>query len=199
MRVVVVPSTLALLPEYAGLVDPVPELRAACEQAVAWLVDGGAPRVTLLVSAREPTDERRGVDEPAGTRIARHLLRGRGVAEVDELRASGLLHPALPGSVPERLLVVANGSATRSERAPGHLDERSHAFDATLGHALTEGDPAALTRLDAALGEELWCRDVPVLQRLGELVRGRTVRAEVDYDDDPFGVKYWVARWSCGS
>jgi hypothetical protein len=24
-------------------------------------------------------------------------------------------------------------------------------------------------------------------------------RASVDYDGDPFGVQYWVVRWSCGS
>lgn len=198
-RVVVVPSTLLLLPRYAGLEDPVAELRAACERAVSWLVDGGAPRVTLLSTGRRPVDERRGVDEPAGIRIGRHLLRGHGVGERDEFRVSQLLHPALPGSVPERMLVVANGTATRSERAPGHLDDRSLEFDADVGRALAAGDPGALAGLDAELGEQLWCHDVPVLQWLGELLGGRTVRAEVDYDDDSFGVRYWVTRWSCES
>ncbi len=37
MRVVLVPGTLALLPAYAGLADPVAELRAACVEAVRWL------------------------------------------------------------------------------------------------------------------------------------------------------------------
>ena len=43
-RVVLVPGVLALLPEYAGLEDPVAELRAACLAAVAWL----GPDVTVL-------------------------------------------------------------------------------------------------------------------------------------------------------
>lgn len=35
-RVAVVPGVLALRPEYASLVDPVPALRAAVEAATAW-------------------------------------------------------------------------------------------------------------------------------------------------------------------
>ena len=43
-RIVLVPGTLALLPEHASLIDPIPELRAACLAAVAWL---GAPDEVL--------------------------------------------------------------------------------------------------------------------------------------------------------
>ena len=57
-RVVLVPGVLALLPEYAGIEDPVAELRAACLDAVGWL---GAD-VTVLADAQ-------------GARVAEHLLR----------------------------------------------------------------------------------------------------------------------------
>ena len=50
-RVVLVPGVLALLPEYAGLTDPVAELRAACREAVAWLGDGAVSQETAAKHA----------------------------------------------------------------------------------------------------------------------------------------------------
>ena len=56
-RVVLVPGVLALLPEYAGIEDPVAELRAAALDAVAWL----GPEVAVLADAQ-------------GARVAAYLL-----------------------------------------------------------------------------------------------------------------------------
>jgi hypothetical protein len=170
--VVIVPSTPALLPSYAGIVDPFPDLRAACAEAVSWLVH------------RHPDAVRVVAGRPA-TRVADHLLTEAGFTGTVQESAAGVL-------------VVANGSATRSEKAPGHLDERSGAFDEAIGAALRGGDPTVLRALDPGLGRELWCHDVPAFQVLGGLVDGG-VRAETTYDDDPFGVQYWVVRWTCGS
>ena len=86
MRVAVVPGTLALLPQYAGLTDPIAELRLACHEAVAWLVEEGPGSVKVL----------------GDVRIAEALLPGF------ELGSEG-----------DVLLVVANGSARRGEKAPG--------------------------------------------------------------------------------
>ena len=87
-------------------------------------------------------------------------------------------------------LVVGNGSAKRSEKAPGHLDERSHGFDDTLRAALLAGD---VSGLDLELGAELMAA-LDGIARLGAvLAPGASV--SVDYDDDPFGVQYWVMRW----
>ena len=66
MRIVVVPSTLALLPEYAGLEDPVPDLRAAVRDAVAWLPD----RVSVLTSDGSPAAS---VNEPVRTAAFKSL------------------------------------------------------------------------------------------------------------------------------
>jgi len=98
--------------------------------------------------------------------------------------------------------VVADGSARRGVRAPGHLDERAFAFDAAIDAALRQGDPGTLAVLDEPLGAQLLAAGVPAFRRLGRLVQGRLeqgrpVRAEVDYADDPFGVQYWVVRWEC--
>lgn len=175
-RVVLVPGVPALLPEYAGLSDPVADLRAACRAAVAWL-EGP---VTVVADAQ-------------GERIAAHLLDTCGSPGVESL-APGAARPARGASY----LVVANGSAARGERAPGHLDERALGFDAAVEAALRAPDLDALRRLDEDLAAELWVGHVAGLRALGELLAGAGP-AEVDYADDPFGVRYWVMRWTCAS
>ena len=94
-------------------------------------------------------------------------------------------------------LVVANGSAKRTEKAPGHFDDRAEAFDAALGAALRSGDLDALRGLDRTLADELWA-DVDELIELAGLVSVVT-SIEVDYDDAPYGVQYWVVRYECAS
>ncbi len=163
MRVVVAPSALALLPEYASIEDPVPELRAAVQDAVAWLLEDG-PATALA-------------DSPGARRIGSHLL-GDG------------LDPDGPG-----LLVVANGSATRTEKAPGHFDERAAGFDDAIGKALSDGDAAALADIDLDLADELWALpDADLLRTLADRV-ATGADVQVDYDDAPYGVQYWVVRW----
>ena len=75
---------------------------------------------------------------------------------------------------------------------------RACPFDAAIDTALRSGDPGALRDLDAALGVELWAHDVPALQALGSAADA-VVEASVTYAGDPYGVQYWVARWTCGS
>ena len=96
------------------------------------------------------------------------------------------------------LLVMANGSACRTEKAPGHLDPRAAGFDARLGALLAAGDLAGLAALDRGLGRDLLAaglESLAGLQALGLQVASATI----DYDDDPFGVQYWVVRWQCES
>lgn len=183
-HVVVVPSTISLLPCYAALEDPVADVRLAAQSAVSWLVSHHPDQVRVLSAELRHEDAARGVVEPAGARIARQLLAQAGFGGRRTDDAGGVL-------------VVANGSARRGEKAPGHLDERCFGFDEEVDKALRAGDPAPLAALDPALGEQLWAFDTPVLRRLGE-VAGKAV-AQVDYADDPYGVQYWVVRWECAS
>jgi len=185
-EVVVVPSTLALLPEYGGLTDPVAELRDACRAAVSWLVERNPSHVDIVTGPARDDNVARGVTRPAGVAIARHLLVEAG------------FHGSLGALASAGVLVVANGSAARTEKAPGHLDPRAAGFDDALGAALREGDPEALRQVDKRLGAEVWCHDVPAWRQLGALAEG-PLSATVDYEDDPFGVQYWVVRWTCGS
>ncbi len=53
-------------------------------------------------------------------------------------------------------LVVGNGSARRTEKAPGHLDERAEAFDAGLGRCLKDGLWESVRAIDLDLARDLW-------------------------------------------
>lgn len=172
-RVALVPPVLALQQEYASGTDPIAEIRSAAVSAVGWAVAGSADgRIRII-----------GSDQ--GRRVLAELAAAVGASVADDDEAG------LP------LLVAANGSATRTEKAPGFLDERAAGFDERLGTALRSGDRAALADLDLALGRELWA-EIEALQRLGA-VEPSLGAADVDYDDAPFGVQYWVMRWVCGS
>ncbi len=154
-----VPGALALLPEYAGLVDPVAELRAACLAAVGRLGED----VTVLA-------------DDQGERVAAYLL-----GATDHI-----------GTEP-CVLVVANGSARRSEKAPGHLDDRAHDFDDALGKALQAADREGLRSLDRLLAGDLLAVVDPIVGLADLLTPDH--RADVLYEGDPYGVKYWVVTW----
>ena len=98
----------------------------------------------------------------------------------------------LPNS--DSLLVVADGTAMRTIKAPGHFDERAEAFDAAVVAALRAGDPEALGALDAALAAELWVAGLPAWTAVSRLPG--PWRAEVLYADAPYGVGYVVATWA---
>ena len=149
-RVVLVPGVPALLPAYESLTDPVAELRAAVLAAVAWLVEE-APAVVAVLA-----DEQ-------GRRVAEHLLAAAGF--------TGGVTSHLSADVPP-VLVVANGSARRSEQAPGHLDERSFAFDEELERALRLPDPGALAGLDEGSARSCWPRDPRAAGAVGVPARG---------------------------
>lgn len=163
-RIVIVPPVPALLPDYAGLSDPVADLRSACVAAIAWL----------------DSDVRVIAADDMGRRVGEHLIGGESLLEATDL------------------LVLANGSACRTEKAPGHLDERAAAFDAHLGDLLQRGDVAGLAGVDPDLADALLASGLSVFGSL--LADDITVQSvEIDHAEDPFGVMYWVVRWQCAS
>jgi hypothetical protein len=91
------------------------------------------------------------------------------------------------------LLVMADGSARRGRRAPGHLDERSAGFDAGVERAFRDGDLRALAALDPALARELMAAGRAAWQVMAGALGGSALDVEVLYADDPFGVAYLVA------
>ena len=99
----------------------------------------------------------------------------------------------VPG--PVGVLAMGDGSARRSEQAPGYLDPAAGPFDAAVAAALAAGDPAALAALDPAEGERLLAAGVPVWRAVGAALDGLAIEARLLYDEAPFGVGYPVATW----
>ncbi|TKJ35072.1 hypothetical protein [Blastococcus sp. CCUG 61487] len=118
----------------------------------------------------------------AGTRV------GVGPADLPEVLRS------LPG--PVGVLAMGEGSARRSVKAPGYLDDAAAPFDAHVAAALDAGDAAALAALDPAEGERLLAAGVPVWRAVGAALAGREISARLHADVAPFGVGYLVADWA---
>jgi hypothetical protein len=95
------------------------------------------------------------------------------------------------------LLVMADGSACRSLRAPGYLDPRAAGFDAVLEGAVRSGDLGPLRAMDQGLARELLAEGRPGWQVLAGAMPGRAPSREILYEGDPFGVFYLVA-WLAG-
>lgn len=93
------------------------------------------------------------------------------------------------------LLVMGDGSARRTPKAPGALDDRAEGFDRAVADALRDVDTAALLALDVTLAAELLVAGWPAWQVLAGAAAGDAWKGEVTYDDAPYGVGYLVATW----
>ncbi|MGA6174374.1 class III extradiol dioxygenase subunit B-like domain-containing protein [Streptomyces sp. NPDC012600] len=94
------------------------------------------------------------------------------------------------------LLVMGDGSACRTLKAPGYLDERAETFDARATEALGTADLAALDALDETLAYELKAAGRAPWQLLSGAARGAGLGGRLLYEDAPYGVGYTVAAWS---
>jgi hypothetical protein len=100
---------------------------------------------------------------------------------------------------PERvaLLVMADGSASRTLRAPGYLDARSEPFDTEIVAAIGDRDAASLLAADPDLARQLMATGRPGWQVLAGAAATSWSGTQVRYCDDPFGVLYLVASVTC--
>ncbi|MEV7402559.1 class III extradiol dioxygenase subunit B-like domain-containing protein [Streptomyces sp. NPDC091267] len=94
------------------------------------------------------------------------------------------------------LLVMGDGSACRTLKAPGYLDERAADFDVAASRALGAADTAGLIALDEALAYELKAAGRAPWQVLAGAAEGAGLDGRLLYDDAPYGVGYMVAAWS---
>jgi hypothetical protein len=215
------PSPPLLLPAVEGrAAEETTVLRRACAEAVAAMLTVG-PEVVLVVGdgpsgvrfgAGDGGDLRRfGVDvqlafdghvRPGGRRLPlAHTVGAWLLAQANFAGTRVGVAPAdvhqllqdLPG--PVGILAVGDGSARRSLRAPGYLDDAAGPFDAAVAQALADGDAEALASLDPDEGQRLLAAGVPTWRALGSALAGRQVTARLHYDEAPFGVGYLVADW----
>jgi len=223
----VCPPAPLLARELTGRDPVVTELRQACAAAVGRLIRSGPDVIAVVGAARStetwPADgrldltafapgpaireEKDGPALPLPLGLAARLLdeggyRGertfRSVNQKEQAAACLRLGADL-SRCGERvgLLLMADGSARRSLRAPGYLDPRAAGFDAAIERAVRDGDPGALRDMDAGLAYELLATGRPAWQVLAGAMPGRARAAEVLYAGDPFGVFYLVA-WLAG-
>jgi hypothetical protein len=191
----VLPSPRALLPGLSQT-DPVADLRAACAAAVGKLLADAPERIVVAAAPVGELNLMRGVTEPAGHRVARHLFGDtpfEAQVALPYTAASLLEHADRTG--PTALVVMADGSARRGEKAPGHFHPDAIAFDDVIDRALRTGDVDALAGIDLDQAHELWSEGAPGFHVLAEVARGRAIATDVSYADAPYGVAWWVARW----
>ncbi|GAA1953368.1 class III extradiol dioxygenase subunit B-like domain-containing protein [Catenulispora subtropica] len=220
----VVPHPPVLVPRIAqGFAPDLDGLRAACGAAIdqlyaaepdELLVVGAGPEQSTDIAATGDFHEY-GLDlavdgrwEPAGKTpmtlpflIGAWLLRDRpGVpvrraVMVDE---NGGLDAGSAGAAGRvAMLVLGDGSASRTLQAPGHLDERAEPYDASVARALATADTEALAALDPELSRQLHVAGLPAWRALAAAADASGVEydAELLYEDAPYGVGYFVATW----
>lgn len=231
----VCPHPPILVPEMAGEAAPeLDALRAACGRAVRRLagdvvaVVGGGPRTRAYgpdayatlrpyglawTSPSEPQKDAEAL--PLSLTIGRWLLERAGAdtsaryqsvafdAEPEECLALGRELARSADRV--ALLVMGDGSACRSEKAPGYLHERARPYDEGVARALGHADAAALAALDPGLSRDVQAAGRAAWQVLaGAAAGGGSVgggaaggfTGELLADEAPYGVGYLVAGWS---
>ncbi|WP_406863516.1 class III extradiol dioxygenase subunit B-like domain-containing protein [Streptomyces sp. HUAS MG47] len=124
-------------------------------------------------------------------------LTGLGVGERRDAASCAADGRELAGSA-ERvaLLVMGDGSACRTLKAPGYLDDRAAPFDAVVAGALAAADTAALLGLDVDLARELQAAGRAPWQVLAGAAEGAGLDGRLLHEDAPYGVGYFVAAWS---
>ncbi|KPM57163.1 hypothetical protein ACG83_05220 [Frankia sp. R43] len=137
----------------------------------------------------------------AGPCAARGVPATTTPAAAAELGA-GLVDAAAADGSRLALLIMGDASARRTVKAPGSLDPRADAHDASVAAALAALDVDALLALDPELSRDLlapgrasWQVLAGALRRATPTDPARSWRSEVRYDDAPFGVGYLVVGW----
>ncbi|MFL6139151.1 MAG: hypothetical protein ACJ74O_15310 [Frankiaceae bacterium] len=208
------PHPPLLVPELAaGAAPELAELRAACRLAVGRACEA-APGMIYVVGADDPLRARSfapwGVEVPVDVPepLPLALLVG-GWLTAGLTRSFVAVDPALePADCAElgaelaasagRVAIVAmgDGSARRSERAPGHLDQRAQGYDTVVERALADADAAALLALEPELATDLLAAGRPAWQVLAGAAAGSPgLAGELLLATAPYGVGYAVATW----
>lgn len=176
-------------PRTAGTREPSSQVLGSGAPGEPSGASGGADRPlppSLAVAAWLLERSRWAAAPVEGLGVGESLSTGR-CAEAGRRLASGGDRVAL--------LVMGDGSACRSLKAPGYLDERAAGFDAEAARALGAADTTALLNLDEELAYQLKAAGRAPWQVLAGAGEGAGLSGELLYDDAPYGVGYLVAAW----
>jgi len=216
------PAPPLLHPAVEGRADDgTTALRDACAAAVTELLSP-RPEVVVVVGEGEASGPRFGAGDvgtlrglavdvdvpfegrvrPGGRRVP--LPHTLGAWLLDQAGFAGTRVGVAPDALgqlvrdlpaPVAVLAMGDGSARRSLKAPGYLDEGAGPFDAEVARALGAGDADALAGLDLLDGARLLAAGAPVWRAVGQALAGRRITARLHLDAAPFGVGYLVASW----
>ncbi|WP_285757253.1 hypothetical protein [Nocardiopsis ansamitocini] len=220
----VCPHPPLLVPEVAGgAAHELDEVRAACDRAIGTLVEARPDRL-FVVGAGKPT--RRHPADAAGslagygapvevgsgpavlglaTTIGRWLARRSGAVPDGYIEVADDATPAacsalgldLAEASPRvAVLVMGDGSARRTDRSPGRVDDRAAAYDDAVASALGAADTAALAALDPVLARDLMVAGRAAWQVLAGAAVGAGLKGELVAYQAPYGVGYLVASWT---
>ncbi|MPZ64939.1 MAG: hypothetical protein GEU83_05310 [Pseudonocardiaceae bacterium] len=163
---------------------------------VALTPDSAPPRDDLPLSMLVASWLRAQVDDPG--LVVSPAPVPPGTTPADCARIGRELAAGLAGTAePVGLLVLGDGAATHTVRAPGYFDPRAGGFDARIAAALASPDLGALLAVDAGLSDELgvagreaWQVGAAVAQASASRWRGKLLHSAA-----PYGVAYHVALW----
>ncbi|MGH3734771.1 MAG: class III extradiol dioxygenase subunit B-like domain-containing protein [Micromonosporaceae bacterium] len=131
------------------------------------------------------------------SRAGRELRLGQTVAADASAEQCAQLGTALAETEsPVGLLVMGDGSARRTEKAPGYFDPRAEPYDRAVADALAKADRDALAALDPALAAELLAAGRAPWQVAAGATAGRDWSSELLFHEAPYGVGYLVASWT---
>jgi hypothetical protein len=215
-------AAAAVCPQTPLIVAELPDLRSACQDAIAGLL-AARPDTLIVVGGAESTaaydgeaagtlrpwgpDVTTGRGEPVlplSLTVGRCLLGERAPdalqsvafdATGEECREIGAKLAAAGERV--ALLVMADGSACLAPGAPGRHDAAAQPYDDLIAHAIAAADPAALARLDPAEADRLWVSGRAALQVLaGAAANGAAYDGSLLLRAAPYGVGYFAGLWT---
>jgi hypothetical protein len=173
-RLTELPLSLAVAAHLLAGLDP-PPARLIAVTVPAWLGPGAAAAIGRALAAAAPVPVGPTTPTPDGA-------------------GAGRLPAAVGGERAVGLVVMADLSACRSERAPGAFRPEAAGFDAAVAEAFRAGRPERLLDMDPnQAGELLVGGRVPLQVLAGALGNGPALRGQVLYEDAPYGVGYLVA------
>lgn len=219
------PCPPLLVPEVAaGAAPELDAARAACDEAIeallaaepdlVWIIGEGPDTgvhepgargsfrpfgVDLDVHLGAPSDGVEATLPPSLSVGAWLLTRAGWTGEVRGYEVAGDGSAFSGAADAERVgfLVMGDGTACRTLKAPGYLDERAEDVDAAVAAALRDLDAdGTLANLDADLARELKISGRAPWQLLSAAWDKRDGTGRLLYEDAPYGVGYFVASWT---